>query len=71
VIYIASTLIFNQTDLHSGVDGGAVDEPLNDLIKLLNQLISNDKKVLIPGFNDDVRPINEREMGMLSALIEQ
>lgn len=37
------------TDLHSGVEGGAVSEPLIDLVHVLGKLIDDDKRVLIPG----------------------
>lgn len=36
-------------DLHSGVDGGAVSEPMSDMVKLL-ACLSQGQKVLIPGF---------------------
>jgi di- and tripeptidase len=55
-------------DLHSGVDGGATDEPLNDLIKVLSKLVAFDKKILIPGFNDCVRPVAEQEREMYQLL---
>ena len=53
-----------QDDLHSGVDGGAYDEPLPDLIKLLSHLSGTSKEVLIPGFNENVRPLERAEMQM-------
>ena len=36
-------------DLHSGVDGGAVSEPMFDMIRLLAS-VSESQRVLIPGF---------------------
>jgi di- and tripeptidase len=50
-----------QEDLHSGVDGGAYDEPLNDMVKVLSELASVDKRILIPGFSDTVRAVTEEE----------
>lgn len=50
-----------QGDLHSGVDGGAYDEPLNDLVKVLSKLCSTDKNVLIPGWYEGVRPVTREE----------
>ena len=39
----------NLPDLHSGVDGGAVSEPMFDMVKLL-ACLSEGQHVLIPGF---------------------
>jgi acetylornithine deacetylase/succinyl-diaminopimelate desuccinylase-like protein len=36
-------------DLHSGVFGGLVHEPMTDLIALMGKLVSHDGKILIPG----------------------
>lgn len=36
-------------DLHSGVDGGAVSEPMFDMVRLLSSL-SEGRRVLIPNF---------------------
>lgn len=41
-------------DLHSGVFGGAVKEPMGDLVWLLAQLQDADGNILIPGIHDDV-----------------
>lgn len=48
-------------DLHSGVDGGAFDEPIYDMIKLLESLVDENKRVRIPGFHESVRPVSEDE----------
>ncbi|HYG65828.1 MAG TPA: M20/M25/M40 family metallo-hydrolase, partial [Thermoanaerobaculia bacterium] len=51
-------------DLHSGTFGGAVANPLNVLCQIVSQLRDpKTGKVLIPGFYDDVRPLEawERE----------
>jgi di- and tripeptidase len=49
-------------DLHSGVEGGAVSEPLIDLVHVLGKLIDDEKKVLIPGNSLD----NFIKKGLLS-----
>lgn len=41
-------------DLHSGLFGGAVHEPMTDLIQLFSKLVNPDGKILIPGIYDDV-----------------
>ena len=51
-------------DLHSGTYGGAVANPLNALADVLSRLRDPETgKVLVPGFYDDVRPLEgwERE----------
>ncbi len=53
-----------KIDLHSGIYGGAVANPLTALSKLLATLHDTDGHIAIPGFYDDVLPLEkwEREM---------
>lgn len=48
-------------DLHSGVYGGAVANPLNVLAKLMADLIDADGRITVPGFYDRVRPLTREE----------
>lgn len=48
-------------DLHSGLWGGRAPNPDNELVKVLAQLWDKDRRVAIPGFYDDVRPIEPAE----------
>jgi Cys-Gly metallodipeptidase DUG1 len=48
-------------DLHSGVFGGTVHEPMTDLIFLMNSLVKPDGEILIPGINDQVAPLDAEE----------
>lgn len=50
-----------EKDLHSGVYGGSVANPANALAKICGSLISDDGKVQIPGFYDDVQELSEME----------
>ncbi|KAL6744201.1 hypothetical protein Aduo_017161 [Ancylostoma duodenale] len=50
-----------QQDLHSGVYGGVVHEPLQDLIWIMAQLTSVENRILIPGIYDDVAPMSKEE----------
>lgn len=45
-------------DLHSGVYGGAVHNPIHALVQILSSMRSEDGKVLVRGFYDDVRPLS-------------
>jgi len=44
-------------DLHSGVFGGAVENPANALAEIISKLKDEDGLIQIPGFYDDVEPM--------------
>jgi acetylornithine deacetylase/succinyl-diaminopimelate desuccinylase-like protein len=44
-------------DLHSGVFGGAVENPANVLCEIIAKLKDEDGVIQIPGFYDDVEPV--------------
>jgi len=48
-------------DLHSGLFGGAVANPVNILTKMITSLMDEDNKITIPGFYDDVELISDEE----------
>jgi len=48
-------------DLHSGVYGGAVGNPLNTLCDMISSLIDEDGRVTIPGFYDKVVELSDEE----------
>jgi len=51
-------------DLHSGIFGGAVANPINELAKMIAGMVDENGRITIPGFYDDVKevPADEREM---------
>ena len=53
-------------DLHSGLYGGAVANPINVLAKLIAQMTDEKGKITIPGFYDDVLDISAEERAMLA-----
>ncbi|XP_034029792.1 cytosolic non-specific dipeptidase isoform X2 [Thalassophryne amazonica] len=53
-----------KLDLHSGVYGGSVIEPMTDLIGILDTLISPNGKILIPGIREAVAPLSDEEWKM-------
>ncbi|RIB28464.1 WD40-repeat-containing domain protein [Gigaspora rosea] len=59
----------SKSDVHSGMEGGAVSEPLNDMIRVLAKLVSNDNHIQIPGFYDKVRPITEYEEKLYEPIV--
>lgn len=48
-------------DLHSGVYGGAVANPINALCDMIASLHDADRKINIPGFYDDVAVVSDAE----------
>lgn len=53
-------------DLHSGTFGGAVDNPFNVLVRLLAACQDPEtRRVLIPGFYERVRPLDDEERALL------
>ena len=48
-------------DLHSGVYGGAVANPINILCDMIASLHDKDRRITIPGFYDDVAEVAKRK----------
>jgi len=48
-------------DLHSGVYGGAVANPINVLCDMIASLKDENNRISIPGFYDNVQTVNEEE----------
>ncbi|XP_061838852.1 cytosolic non-specific dipeptidase [Nerophis lumbriciformis] len=53
-----------KKDLHSGVYGGTVIEPMTDIVGLLDTLISPSGKILIPGIREVVSALSDEEWKM-------
>ena len=53
-------------DLHSGVYGGAVANPINILCDMISSLHDKDRKVNIPGFYDDVQIVSDAERAAMA-----
>jgi acetylornithine deacetylase/succinyl-diaminopimelate desuccinylase-like protein len=56
-LYVELKLSGPAHDLHSGLYGGAVPNPLNVLCRVLGQLHDAEGRVQLPGFYDDVREL--------------
>lgn len=50
-----------ETDLHSGMHGGAIQNPLHVLARIIASLHTSDGRVNVPGFYDDVLPMSDAE----------
>lgn len=57
LVYVEVMLFGPAMDLHSGMFGGAVANPCNDLCAILAQLKDEHNVVQIPGFYDDVEDV--------------
>lgn len=55
-------------DLHSGIFGGAVANPIMELTKMLSQLIDNNGKITIPHFYDEVEKISMKEKELIKKI---
>ena len=55
-------------DLHSGMFGGAVANPVNVLCSLVASLHDEQGRIAVEGFYDDVQPLTEEERAQFAAL---
>ncbi|WP_297091077.1 dipeptidase [uncultured Draconibacterium sp.] len=53
-------------DLHSGLFGGAVANPINTLCSMIDQMVDADGKITIPGFYDTVQEVSAEERALLA-----
>lgn len=60
------TLTGPNRDLHSGLYGGSVRNPVITLCAMLSEIIGPDGKIRIPGFYDDVVPLSALERAELA-----
>lgn len=66
--YFEVTLHGPDQDLHSGLWGGRVPNPNNELPRVLSQLWDERRRVRVPGFYDDVREPSKEERAAWAAL---
>ncbi|MBO6585136.1 MAG: dipeptidase [Gracilimonas sp.] len=59
--YMEIEVVGPNRDLHSGVYGGAVENPANVLCEIIAKLKDEDGVIQIPGFYDDVVPLTEAD----------
>ncbi len=65
--YIEVEVTGPDRDLHSGVYGGAVANPINILSKMIASLHDENNHITIPGFYDDVVVATEEERKLMAA----
>jgi acetylornithine deacetylase/succinyl-diaminopimelate desuccinylase-like protein len=59
--YVEVEVVGPNRDLHSGLFGGAVANPVNILAKMIASLHDENNRVTIPGFYNDVMDVNPTE----------
>ena len=59
--YVEVEVTGPNRDLHSGLYGGAVANPINILCNMIASLHDKDRKITIPGFYDQVEVISDSE----------
>lgn len=59
--YVEVSLMGPNRDLHSGMYGGAVENPLNALCRMIGDLHDENHRVTIEGFYDEVQDLTDEE----------
>jgi len=59
--YMEVVITGPNRDLHSGLYGGAVANPINILTKMIAQLHDQNNRITIPGFYEGVEDVSEKE----------
>jgi acetylornithine deacetylase/succinyl-diaminopimelate desuccinylase-like protein len=64
IVYAELLLKGSKQDLHSGVYGGAIENPLNVLSKIVSGIQNEHHRVTFPGFYDDVIELTGEDRAM-------
>jgi acetylornithine deacetylase/succinyl-diaminopimelate desuccinylase-like protein len=57
-----------NSDLHSGMYGGAVQNPIHALVAILDSLRGADGRILVEGFYDSVAPLSDDDRARIAAV---
>ena len=66
--YVEVEVTGPNRDLHSGLYGGAVANPINILAKMIGSLIDEDGRITVEGFYDNVAIVSEEERAEMNKL---
>jgi len=64
--YVEVEVTGPNRDLHSGLYGGAVANPINVLTKMIATLHDQNNRITIPGFYDQVEELSEQERSQMA-----
>lgn len=68
LMYLEVEVVGPNRDLHSGVYGGGVQNPVNALCEMIAKLKDEKGVIQVSGFYDKVRPLSEQEREAYAAL---
>ncbi|KJA17478.1 hypothetical protein HYPSUDRAFT_146481 [Hypholoma sublateritium FD-334 SS-4] len=68
VIHCNISISNARPDVHSGIEGGAIAEPMIDMVRLLATLVDNNRVIQVPNFYDKVRPQTDTEKELYKLL---
>jgi acetylornithine deacetylase/succinyl-diaminopimelate desuccinylase-like protein len=68
LMYAQIDVVGTEVDLHSGVYGGAVQNPANALAQVIAALKGPDGRIRVPGFYDDVAPLSDSDRAAFAEL---
>lgn len=68
ILYTQIDVAGSPIDLHSGAFGGVVENPANALARIIAELKDRDGVVLVPGFYDDVVPLDAEARARMEGL---
>lgn len=64
IAYFTVSIRGFEQDLHSGVFGGTVHEPMTDVVRLMSSLVDTNGKILVEGVMDAVKPVTDEEAAL-------
>lgn len=65
--YVEVEVTGPNRDLHSGLFGGAVANPINVLSQMIGSLIDQDGRIMVKGFYDDVHDFSPAERAVINS----
>ena len=71
VVNVTVEVSSSHPNLHSGMDGGSIREPMADLVQLLSCLQDAQAQIAIPGFYDAVRPVTAAENKFYESIVQK
>ncbi len=69
LVYFEITVTGPKRDLHSGLYGGAVNNPANVLTDIISDLKDGNGRITIPGFYDSVKRVESKERELLNKVL--